>query len=148
MGNATVFGAPVALPDGWQEETVYLFAGPAPKPGTKKHGAQPEGARPTISAARLASKSLDAALDTLGPFAIAPADVLVDEIRDDDGQRHYERVVRFAEPATGSPVQQSTRVYHSGDTAFILVFTTPAIDFKAQYEVFARFAKSVVGGRA
>src|SRR4051812_13987897 len=136
MATGSVFGSAVTLPEGWVDETVYLFAGPPP--------ARKGAARSTISVARLPARSLDDAVGRLGSSQMK-ADVLVDEIREDDGVLHYERVARFADPATGTPVQQSTRVYHRDDAAFVLVLTTAAIDFNDNYDGFARFAAGLSG---
>lgn len=163
MGDVTLFGRTVSLPAGWQEETAYLFAGPAAAPARpNRAGAAP--ARPTISVARFSAKSLDAAVATLTtPEELGRVDVLVDDMREVEGRSFYERVVRFADPASGLPVQQSTRVYFAersganvgtipaggaqrskqelaAGTAWIAVFMTQAMEFKAGYDAFSRFA--------
>jgi hypothetical protein len=144
--RASVFGTPVALPAGWEEETVYLFAGPPPvgRPGARKDETP---ARPTISVARVRAATLEKAIETLGDQGdVGRVDVLVDELREHDGRRFYERVVRLADPATGLPVQQSTRIYYGSGIAWVMVFMTPAFDFKAHYDHFSRFAAELASG--
>jgi hypothetical protein len=144
---ARVFGADVALPPGWQDETVHLFAAPTASPTTKGGRAAPAKSRATITAARLRAASLDAAIEALGPLgALDQLTVLADELKLDADVKYYERIARFAEPATGAPVQQSARVYHRGDAALVLVFTCAAIEFNDAYGAFANVAKQAAAG--
>lgn len=145
MAHAEAFGVAVAVPEGWTDESVFVWVAPAPaRSGPRSTAQQPP--RPMISAARLDVPSMEEAIARLGPFVGDGADVLVDEMRDDDGAAHYERVGRFADPMTGAPVQQAARVYHKGNRAVIVLLTTPAIEFNLHYTGFASIARSLGRG--
>ena len=140
-----MFGVPVLLPEGWSEDSVYLFTAGS---GRGKSDASAP-LRANISISRALSQSLEGALEKLGPGALGnfegEVSVLLDELRQEDGSTFFERIVRFADPEQGHPVQQGMRVYHAKDHAWILVLTAPSIEFNSHYPEMARMAAEMSG---
>lgn len=125
-----------ALPENWEGRGVFTMTDPSSDDG---------GPVTRIVVVSLGSKDLAAAVAAVPP----PADlddltILFAQFREGEGLRFFERVVRFADPTSEAPIQQSVRIVAIGGESYALVFSTAAYRFQEAYRTFSEFARTFV----
>ena len=130
-GNGTF-----ALPDTWAGQGVFTMTDPTSDDG---------GPVTRIVVVSLGAKDLATAVAAVPPPAeLDDLTVLYAQFREGEGLRFFERVVRFADPTTDAPVQQSVRIVAIGGESYALLFSTAAYRFRDAYPTFSDFARTFV----
>lgn len=126
-----------ALPEQWADSAVFTVTDPSSDDG---------GPVTRIVVAALGPRDLTTAVAAVPePRELDDLTVLFAQYREVDGVPFFERVVRFADPTSEAPIQQSVRIMAVDGAAYALLYSAAAWRFNDGYATFSQFVHTFVG---